>query len=175
MTQDETDLLNDQGQPTGRQIAGATTITLTKEEADLAANSSSLWVQGGTPTDPILDHAYPGQYGFAALRCAVDNLNGDNVEWIAYPAGASHVFCYAYYIQPPPTSGTIIVRKVVSNPANATETFPFEGNITFNAGPPLRARRRQRCARVNGVLPRRDERRATHPGTSPKTCRQAGP
>ena len=133
VTQDETNLLNDQGQPTGRQIAGATTITLSKAEADLAANSSSLWVQGGTPTDPILDKAYPGQYGFAALRCAVDDLNGDNVEWIAYPAGASHVFCYAYYIQPPPTSGTIIVRKVVSNPANATETFPFEGNITFNA------------------------------------------
>ncbi len=133
VTQDETDLLNDQGQPTGKQIAGATTITLTQQQADLAAQGSSLWVQGGTPTDPILDQAYPGQYGFAALRCAVDNLNGDNVEWIAYPSGATHVFCYAYYIQPPPTSGTIIVRKEVSSPANATETFPFEGNITFNA------------------------------------------
>ena len=133
VTQDETSLLNDQGQPTGRQVAGAVTLTLTETQAALASTHSALWVQGGTPTDPILDRPYPGQYGFAALRCAVDNLNGDNVEWIAYPTGASHVFCYAYYIQPPPTSGTIIVRKAVSTPAGATETFPFTGNITFNA------------------------------------------
>ena len=133
LTRDETSLLNDQGQPTGKQIAGATTITLNDDEAALASTHASLWVQGGTPTDPILDRPYPGQYGFAALRCAVDNLNGDNVEWIAYPTGASHVFCYAYYIKPPPTSGTIIVRKAVSAPDGATETFPFSGNITFIA------------------------------------------
>ena len=100
---------------------------------ELAASSESLWIQGGTPTDPILDDVYPGQYGFAALRCAVDNLNGDNVEWIGYPSGASHVFCFAYYVKPPPTSGTIVVRKEVSHPAGATETFPFDGNVTFNA------------------------------------------
>ena len=52
-----------------------------------AATASSLWVQGGMPTDPVLFGPYPGQFGFGALRCTIDNLNGDNVEWIAYPKG----------------------------------------------------------------------------------------
>jgi choice-of-anchor A domain-containing protein/uncharacterized repeat protein (TIGR01451 family) len=129
----ETDLLNDRGEPTGRSIAGATTIALDDAQADLAAQPSALWTQGGTPSDPILDQTYPGRYAFAALRCAVDNLNGDNVEWIAFPAGATHVFCYAYYVRPPPTSGTIVVRKVVTAPENATQTFGFTGNLTFDA------------------------------------------
>jgi uncharacterized repeat protein (TIGR01451 family) len=132
VTKDETPLLNDQGQDTGNELAGAATVTLTSEEADRASQSSSLWLQGGTPDDPVLDKTYPGQYGFAALRCAVDDLNGDNVEWIGYPSGAKHVFCFAYYVTPPPTSGTIIVKKVVSSPANANQTFSFGGNLTFN-------------------------------------------
>ena len=60
---------------------------------------------------PSSTSPYPGEYGFGALRCAIDNLNGDNVEWIGFPQGSKHVFCYAYYVKPPPTSGTIIVRK----------------------------------------------------------------
>jgi uncharacterized repeat protein (TIGR01451 family) len=133
VTKETTDLLNDQGQKTDDQIEGAATIELTPAQADLAAHPDSLWIQGGTTTDPILDKTYPGQYGFAALRCAIDNLNGDNVEWIGYPAGASHVFCYAYYVKPPPTSGTIIITKAVSSPAGATHTFSFGGNVSFNA------------------------------------------
>ena len=66
---------------------------------------NSLWLQGGAVDDPVLDQIDPGQYGFAALRCAVDNLNGDNVKWIGYPNGVTHVLCYAYYVKPPPTSG----------------------------------------------------------------------
>ena len=57
---------------------------------------------------PCSNGQYPGKFGFGALRCAVDVLNGDNVEWIGYPTGAKHVFCYAYYVVPPPTSGTIV-------------------------------------------------------------------
>ena len=34
----------------------------------------------------------------------MDNVNGDNVEWIGYPSGMTHVFCYAFYVQPPPTA-----------------------------------------------------------------------
>ena len=79
----------------------------------------------------MLDKLYPQQYGFAALRCAIDNLNGDNVEWIAYPAGARHVLCYAYYVQPPPTSGTIIVKKVVAG--GTSQSFRFTGNISYAA------------------------------------------
>ena len=75
-------LLNGSGQSTGETIAGATTIKLTEEQSKLAAQASKLWIQGGTPTQPITD---PVTYGFGALRCATDNLNGDNVEWISYP------------------------------------------------------------------------------------------
>ena len=127
-------LLNDKGTPTGRQLLGATTITLTAEQAALAGQANALWLQGGTTTDPVLNQRYPGQYGFGALRCAVDNLNGDNVEFIAFPTGATHVFCYAYYVTPPPTSGTIVVRKALAAPAEtASHTFEFSGNLSFNA------------------------------------------
>src|SRR3954471_8153285 len=117
----------------GTSIAGATTIELTATQAALAARSSSLWIQGGTPTDPILAGipAFADQFGFGALRCAIDNLNGDNVEWIQFPAGSHHVYCYAYYVTPPPTSGTIVIRKQVTSPANADQTFTFEGNISY--------------------------------------------
>jgi hypothetical protein len=88
VTKATTDLLNDQGEKTGEQIEGAATIELTPEQADIASRPDALWIQGGTTSDPVLDKTYPGQYGFAALRCAIDNLNGDNVEWIGYPSGA---------------------------------------------------------------------------------------
>jgi Domain of unknown function DUF11 len=133
ITKSSTPLLNDQGQQTGSQtIAGAVTITLTTAQAELAAKSSALWIQGGTPTDPVLNVDNPGQYGFGALRCGIDNLNGDNVEWIAYPTGARHVFCYAYYVKPPPTSGTIIVKKQVDAPGGQpSQSFRFLGNISY--------------------------------------------
>ncbi len=117
----------------GTSIAGATTIELSSEQAKLAAKSSSLWIQGGTPTDPVLAGvpAFADQFGFGALRCAIDNLNGDNVEWIQYPAGGRHVYCYAYYVTPPPTSGTIIIRKQVSDPPQADQTFTFQGNVSY--------------------------------------------
>ncbi|HEY5143116.1 MAG TPA: DUF11 domain-containing protein [Solirubrobacteraceae bacterium] len=131
-TKAATPLLDTLGSPTGRQIAGAVTIELTADQAKLASRPSALWIQGGTPADPILDQQFPGEYGFGALRCAIDNLNGDNVEWISYPLGYRHVLCYAYYVKPPPTSGTIIVRKEVDAPAGtAPETFGFHGNISY--------------------------------------------
>jgi len=132
-TQASIPLLNTIGQPTGKTLAGATTIELTQEQRDLAARGNSLWLQGGTPTDPILNVPYPDEYGFGALRCAIDDLNGDNVEWISFPSGTTHVFCYAYYVKPPPTSGTIVVRKTVDAPAGTQkENFRFTGNISFN-------------------------------------------
>jgi uncharacterized repeat protein (TIGR01451 family) len=127
-------LLDSQGNDTGQTLAGAVTVPLTAEQAQRASQSSSLWVQGGEIDDPVLNTPFPGQYGFAALRCAIDNLNGDNVEYVAYPQGATHVFCFAYYVQPPPTSGTIIVRKVVDDPAaTADQTFTYAGNISYNS------------------------------------------
>ncbi len=116
-------------------VEGAVTVALTAASgASGRRTPSSLWVQGGTPTDPALFGPYPGQYGFAALRCSIDNLNGDNVEWIAYPTGGRHVFCYAYYVTPPPTSGTIVVTKAVQ-PLDAgappSGTFRFDGNVSY--------------------------------------------
>jgi uncharacterized repeat protein (TIGR01451 family) len=132
VTQAQVPLLDYQGRPTNDSIAGAVTIELTQDQADRAARNNSLWIQGGTPTDPILNVRFPGEYGFGALRCAIDNLNGDNVEWIAYPSGTKHVFCFAYYVKPPPTSGTIVIRKEVSDPPGADQSFDFTGNLTFN-------------------------------------------
>src|SRR4051812_34750725 len=156
----------------GTSIAGATTIELTATQAALAARSSSLWIQGGTPTDPVLAGipAFADQFGFSALRCAIDNLNGDNVEWIQFPAGSRHVYCYAYYVTPPPTSGTIVIRKRVSDPADATQTFTFEGNISYtpDATFPL--------AVENGSVPSATfYRAATRPGAPPWSVRELVP
>ncbi len=117
----------------GAKVEGAVTIGLNREQADLAQRRS-LWIQGGTPPDPINDGDFPGEYGFAALRCAIDNLNGDNVEWIAFPTGTRHVICYAYYVKPPPTSGTIVVQKAVQAEGQPSVTFGFGGNVSYNPG-----------------------------------------
>ena len=132
LTRDSVPLLDSHGASTGRRIEGAYTLTLTNTQASLAATSSRLWVQGGTPADPVLFGQFPDRYAFGALRCAIDVLNGDNVEWISYPAGARHVFCFAYYVTPPPTSGTIVVRKAVDDPSvTARQAFPFQGDISY--------------------------------------------
>ena len=172
VTQPSVPLLDTNGAPTGDTIDGAVTIELTEAQLKRAQSGNSFWIQGGTVTDPILNEVYPGEYGFGALRCAIDNLNGDNVEWISYPSGAEHVFCYAYYVQPPPTSGTIIIRKTVAGVSGgATETFRFDGNLSYNPGgafnialkdqttkaapepstvPPARPGRRARSSRTAG-------------------------
>ncbi len=128
-------LLNSQGEDTGQNLKGATTVTLSGTQADLAARGA-LWAQGGTPADPSLYTPFSGAYGFAALRCATDNYNGDNVEYVNVPSGSSHVFCFAYYVTPPPTAGTIVIRKeVVGQPAGAgAETFTFGGNVSYVPG-----------------------------------------
>jgi hypothetical protein len=41
-------------------IRGAVTVELTDEEREQASNQSQLWVQGGTPDDPVLAQKYPG-------------------------------------------------------------------------------------------------------------------
>lgn len=129
-----TALLDDQGNPTGSTIAGATTFTLTANEVSLASQNSRFWVMGGTPSAPL--NGQESTYGFGALRCAKDNLNGDNVEFIAYPSGATHVFCYAFYVKPPPESGVITVTKRLDNGLTlpVPQTFTFDGNLSFNPG-----------------------------------------
>jgi hypothetical protein len=128
VTQSSTSWLDAAGNPTGQQLEGAVTIALTDAQVRRAQSGQSLWTQGGTPSQPL--NGLQSEYGFAALRCAVDNVNGDNVEWIGFPGAARHVFCYYYAVQPPPEAGTIVVRKELASgaPANA---FLFHGNISY--------------------------------------------
>ena len=107
-------------------------------QADRATSDGSLWLQGGTPNYPQLDNLYPGKYAFAALRCAIDNLNGDNVEWVGYPNAddgtrAHHVFCWAYYINPRPDFGTVTIRKTVTPAESAGTDFSFASDLTYNS------------------------------------------
>ncbi len=128
LTQASTPWLDSAGNPTGQQLAGAVTVALTDAQVRRAQSGQNLWTQGGTPAQPL--NGLQEEYGFAALRCAVDNVNGDNVEWIAYPGAARHVFCYYYAVQPPPEAGTIIVRKELAPDANPN-SFMFTGNISY--------------------------------------------
>ena len=124
-----TPILNSSGTPTGGSLAGAVTVALTQAQVDRAQQGQRLWVQGGTPSQPL--NGLESQYGFAALRCAVDNVNGDNVEWIGFPGAATHVFCYYYAVQPPPEAGTIIVRKELAAGSNGPNAFQFNGNVSY--------------------------------------------
>lgn len=119
----------------GQSLRGAATFELNRAQAERSAGHY-LWIQGGTPDDPVLFSQRPfvGKYGFGALRCSIDNLNGDNVETIDFPVGTTHVFCYAYYVTPPPSSGTIVIRKEVEGSGTAAETFHFGGNVSYNPG-----------------------------------------
>ncbi len=123
--------LDAKGQDTGRVLQDAVTVTLTAQQAQLAQQSNRLWTQGGTKTDPLLQSVFGNDYGFGALRCAIDNLNGDNVEWIGYPAGSTHVFCYYYAVKPPPSAGTIVVRKQLEAGSNGPADFRYVGNISY--------------------------------------------
>lgn len=132
-----TPLLNDQGQPTGQSIAGAVTYDMT--DADMAATGNqSFWVMGGTAANGLGDLTgdfAPDNLQFAALRCNIDALNGDNVEWVRYNSNQRHAFCYAIYIQddePLPTPGQITIRKSAAGSGGIS--FGFEGDISFNPG-----------------------------------------
>ena len=129
-TQDTIFERDDNGLITSQTLAGATEVELSV--AQLArAQTGGRTFQGGTTTDPVLDKVFPSSYAFGALRCATDNVNGDNVEYISLPI--KRVYCFAYYVKPPPTAGTIIIRKHVTSPANADQKFTFQGNISFEA------------------------------------------
>lgn len=129
--------LDRKGNPTGRSIAGATTLTLSQTQAELAGKNS-LWVMGGTRANGLGDELStpPGsKLKFAGLRCAVDALNGDNVEYVGYRNQDTHAFCYALYIsdlEPPPTPGVIEVIK--DAPGAGDLKFQFQGDISFNPG-----------------------------------------
>lgn len=126
--------LDARGVDTGRTISGATTVVLSGDAAAWVRQGRQLWAQGGTQSAPL---PASGQYGFGALRCSVDNNNGDNVEYVSFPtiAGVAsrHVFCYYYAVTPPPEAGTITVVKELSGVSGGgAERFTFEGNISYD-------------------------------------------
>jgi hypothetical protein len=92
-TRDWTARLDPAGRDTGGLLAAGVTIWLSDEQARLAVRRQ-LWVQGATPDRPV----QPG-YSFGALRCAVDGRTGGNVQWLTFPPGVRHVYCYAYYVK----------------------------------------------------------------------------
>ena len=70
VTKTSVPLLDRNGDDTGQTLAGAVTVPLTADQIALAAKANSLWAQGGTPTDPVLNGQYPGKLRLrrAALR-----------------------------------------------------------------------------------------------------------
>ena len=130
-------LPNVMGGSTGTTIKGATTVELTAAQAKLVGSNAKLWVQSGVPGDPLLTSKFGTRYGFAALRCAVDNLNGDNVEWVRVPSSHTDVFCYAYLVDQTPQSGTITVVKKVQSYDGSTQvqqSASFSGSVSYNPG-----------------------------------------
>jgi hypothetical protein len=129
----EIPLLNATGRPVnGRSVAGAVTATLTGDQIRLAGQRQ-LWVQGGTPADPLLTGSVPG-LAFAALRCGVDGRSGGNVGWITFPAGVRHVFCYAYYVRTPPPTGTVVIRARATSMVSYPQRIPFTSPLSFATG-----------------------------------------
>ncbi|MFF4343037.1 DUF5979 domain-containing protein [Kitasatospora sp. NPDC001540] len=124
--------LGSDGRPSGGTLDGAVTYTLTDTETTNAGRNA-LWVQGGLVGDPLMQGAFgKGTYGFAALRCAVDNLNGDNVETVAFPSPAVHEYCFAYYVSPEPGSGSITITKRITGVGAIAQDFDFASDLTYN-------------------------------------------
>jgi len=117
------------GNDTGRTIDGAVTFNLTTTQITGLSNRST-WVQGGVPGSPLNGNA---NIAFGTLRCAIDNANADNIEWLGTTNGARHMYCYAYYVDTAEKSGTIVVRKVVPQ-GGAGVSFGFGGNLSFTPG-----------------------------------------
>src|SRR5262249_32612387 len=104
---------------------------LTDDQAKAAARHQ-LWAQGGVPGDPLLAAAQPG-YGFGAFRCAADGHSGGNVQWIGFPSGVRHVFCYAYYVKGAPATGTLAVRARAARVRGYPQRFSFDASPSYTA------------------------------------------
>ena len=125
------------GQPGSATVAGAVTAVLTDDQVAKAMHRG-LWVQGGRPGDPLLGDA---KLGFGALRCAVDGRSGGNVQWLGFPSGIRHVFCYAYYVRGDtaggasgaPATGTIVVKARLTRPVGYPQRFGFTTSFGYQA------------------------------------------
>jgi hypothetical protein len=124
--------LDQLGKPTGKTLDGAVTVVLTGDQVH-AAVQRQLWVQGGTPDDPVLSQSQPG-YGFGALRCGYDGRADTNVQWLGYPAEVRHLFCFAYYVRSAAPTGTLIVRAKPTRPVGFPQRFTFDATNSYAPG-----------------------------------------
>jgi len=120
----DTPRLDAAGRPTGGPLRGAVTVTLTEDQVKLAAKRQ-LWVQGGTAAAPV-----PTGTSFAVLRCGIDGRTGGNTQWIGYPSGARHVFCYAYYVRGATATGTLTIKLRTSKAVGYPQRVPFASSLS---------------------------------------------
>jgi hypothetical protein len=125
-TSDSTPRLDQVGRDTGGLLTGSVTMPLTEPQVDLAARRQ-LWVQGGTPDEPVADGS-----AFGALRCSMDGRTGGNLQWLSFPAGVRHVFCYAYYVKSTDAGGRITVRLRTTRPIGYPQRVPFASTLSFS-------------------------------------------
>jgi LPXTG-motif cell wall-anchored protein len=114
-------------------ISGATTTVLTEEQAALGQVGAKLWVQGGVPSPRAGNegqlNGQQDKYAFASMRCSVDAVHGDNVEYALYPDGVKHVYCFAYYVDKT-DYGTITLAKKTTTGDTSTP-FHFASNVDY--------------------------------------------
>jgi hypothetical protein len=129
-TSNDTPRLDPLGRPTGGPISGAVTVALTSDQVALASRRQ-LWAQGGTPDDPLGRTSFRNQrYAFGVLRCGLDGHTAGNTQWVGYPAGTRHIFCFAYYVRGA-ESGTLTVRVRPSRQHGYPQRFTFASNIGY--------------------------------------------
>ncbi len=131
-TSNDTPRLDALGKPTGGPIGGAVTVALTDEQLALASRRQ-LWAQGGTPDDPLGRAGFRSQrYALGALRCGIDGHTAGNLQWLGFPAGTRHIFCFAYYVRGA-EAGTLTVRVRPSRQHGYPQRFAFTSNASYAA------------------------------------------
>jgi uncharacterized repeat protein (TIGR01451 family) len=82
------------GSVKGRTVAGARTIVLPSALVKASAEGD-LWVQGGTPSEPVPD----GGLLLVTLRCTGTGGRARNVQQLSLSPGGAHLFCFAFYVR----------------------------------------------------------------------------
>jgi hypothetical protein len=132
-TQAETPLVDPTGRRTAATLRGAVTNALTEAQMNLAGKRQ-LWVQGGTPSDPV-----PNGLQFATLRCGIDGRTGGNTQWIGYLPGTRNTYCYAYYVRGAAPTGTVTVKLRTTKAVGYPQRVPFTSNLSQSGTFPLTA------------------------------------
>ncbi|NJC63468.1 hypothetical protein HC028_02925 [Planosporangium flavigriseum] len=63
----------------------------------------------------------------------MDGRTAGNLQWLSFPPGVRHVFCYAYYVKGAEDSGTVMVRMRATRPVGFPQQVRFAGGLSFTA------------------------------------------